>query len=226
VVASRAIEAGPGDLRRARAHDFAFLAASALSSHVTASATAIFALAYAALAQRAGTFLSLTGALAAFVGSWLVLQAFDWTLARGLVLTAILFPVCLFLGSRYRHAALRAPARRWYDLPLRAGLVALMVSLVVTISHFAGPLVTGMLAVAPVVLSSLIIILQPRVGGRATGAVIANAISGLFGFALALAAFYVATIPLGAATGMAMALAVSLAWNLMVWALRRRGIPL
>jgi hypothetical protein len=226
MVATLPISAGPAYVLLAFEHDDAFIAASALASHVTASATATFALAYAALAQRCGTAASLAGALAAFFGTWLVLHAFDWTLARGLLLTAFLFPACLVLGSRYRHAALRAPPRRWYDLPLRAGLVALLVSLVVTVSHFAGPAITGMLAVAPVVLSSLILILQPRVGGRATAAVIANAISGLFGFALSLAAFHVATIPLGAPAAMALSLAISVAWNVMVWALRRRGIPL
>jgi hypothetical protein len=121
---------------------------------------------------------------------------------------------------------MRAPARRCFDLPLRAGLVAVLVSLVVTVSSYAGPAITGMLAVAPVVLTSLILILQPRVGGRATAAVIANAISGLVGFAVSLGALHLAAVPLGVWAAFGLALSISILWNVMVFTARKRGIPI
>lgn len=226
MVATLPIAAGPAYVFLALEHDGPFIAESALSSLVTNAVTAVYALVYAALAQRSGPWLSVGGALGVWGAAWLALRGIDWTLARGLLLTALVFPPCLVLASRFRNAPMRAPARRWFDLPLRATAVALLVSLVVVTSHTLGPALTGMLAVFPVVLTSLMVILHPRAGGRGAAAVIANAVSGLLGFGLALVALSVAAVPLGAPAAMALALAISLGWNMMVFAARRRGIPL
>jgi hypothetical protein len=82
-----------------------------------------------------------------------------------------------------------------------------------------------MLAVFPIVLTSLMLILQPRIGGRATAAVLANTISGLGGFACCLMVLHLAAVPLGSAAALTLALAVSIAANLSIWAARRHGIP-
>jgi hypothetical protein len=81
--------------------------------------------------------------------------------------------------------------------------------------------VTGILAVFPIVLTSLMLILQPRIGGAATAAVIANTLWGLVGFGAALVTLHVAVVPLGAPIALTLALAVSIAWNVMIWRLRR-----
>ena len=81
---------------------------------------------------------------------------------------------------------------------------------------------TGQLAVFPIVLSSLILIFQPRVGGPATAALIANGIWGLAGFSTALVVLYLAAAPLGIWPAYALSLATSIGWNFTVWSLRRR----
>jgi hypothetical protein len=97
---------------------------------------------------------------------------------------------------------------------------------VVTLSAHVGPTVTGILAVFPIVMSSLMIILHPRIGGRATAAVFANSMLGLVGFSLSCLTARLAVVPLGKAAGLALALAVSIGCNLVFWWARRgKRIP-
>ncbi|MBN8920567.1 MAG: hypothetical protein J0H62_07750 [Rhizobiales bacterium] len=226
MVATLPVSAGPAYVFLALEHDAAFISDSALSSIVTNAITAVYSLVYATLAQRHGPALSIGGALAVWIAGWFASRGIEWTLIRAALLTAIVFPVCLVLASRYRNAPMRSPRRRWFDLPLRAGLVGALVTAVVALSHSVGPALTGMLAVFPVVLTSLMLILHPRVGGRGAGAVIANAISGLLGFAAALAALHVAAPVLGVWLALALTLAISVGWNVTVFTARRYGIPL
>ena len=114
--------------------------------------------------------------------------------------------------------------RRWYDLPVRATMVATLVAVVVGVSAHVGPALTGTLAVFPIVLTSLILIFQPRIGGPATAALIAHTIPGLAGFALALVVLHVAALTLGTPAALALALAVSVAWNLILWLGRRQRV--
>jgi hypothetical protein len=114
------------------------------------------------------------------------------------------------------------PRRRWYDVPLRAGMVSLLVLLVVTLSHAFGAYATGILAGFPVVFTSLILILPPRVGGPPTAAVIAHSITGLIGFEIALGALHLAAVPLGVPAALTIGLAICIGWNLMIFAARRR----
>ena len=116
--------------------------------------------------------------------------------------------------------------RRWYDIPLRAVMAATLVTSVVTISTHVGPTVTGMLAVFPIVLTSLMLILHPRIGGKASAAVLANTLPGLGGFSLCLLALHLTAVPLGSTLALIVALVVSIAANLSIWAARQRGIPM
>jgi hypothetical protein len=100
------------------------------------------------------------------------------------------------------------------------------VATVVGLSARVGATVTGMLAVFPIVLTSLMLILQPRIGGPATAAVLANTISGLAGFALCLLALNLTVLPLGSAVALTLALAVSIGANLLIFTARRRGVPI
>ena len=226
LIATLPIAAGPAYVFLALEHDAGFLAASAIASLAVNAVTAVFALTYAVAAQRRGLALSLA---AAFV-VWLVLafwvRSMQWTLAGALVLNAVVIPVCSVLGRRFRDVKMPLMTRRWYDIPLRAVMAATLVTSVVAISTHVGPTVTGMLAVFPIVLSSLMLILQPRIGGRASAAVLANTIPGLGGFSLSLLALHLAAVPLGAPLALTLALAVSIGANLSIWAARRRGIPL
>jgi hypothetical protein len=66
------------------------------------------------------------------------------------------------------------------------------------------------------------LILHPRIGGRATAAVVANALWGLVGFGLGLAALHLGALHLGSAVGLILGLAVCVSWNLGLWAFSRR----
>ena len=225
MVASLPISAGPAYVFLALDHDSSFIAAGALASLVSNVVTLLFALTYVMVAQRHAMPTSLAAALAIWLIAWLVFARVEWTFARAVLLTIAVLAVCLPLSSRYRHAPMPAPIRRWYDLPLRASLVAVLIGLVVTLGSRLGPTISGVLAVFPVVFTSLILILHPRVGGRANAAVIANAISGLPGFALALAALHLAAVPFGTPAALTFAFAIAVGRNLMVLTARRRGIP-
>ena len=87
--------------------------------------------------------------------------------------------------------------RKWYDIPVRAFMVACLVAAVVGLSGHVGPTVTGLLAVYPIVMTSLMLIFQPRVGGPATAALIANTMWGLVGFSACLFTVHLATVRLG-----------------------------
>ena len=114
-------------------------------------------------------------------------------------------------------------SRRWYDVPLRAAMVAVLVGAVVTAGANLGPAVTGILAVFPIVMLSLMLILHPRIGGPATAAIIANTMLGLVGFALSILALHLAVVPLGAPLALTLALLISVAFNVGVFLLRRSG---
>jgi hypothetical protein len=79
-----------------------------------------------------------------------------------------------------------------------------------------------MLAVFPVVLVSLMLILHPRIGGRAAAALIANSMWGLAGFGLSVLVLHVAVEPLGAPAALITALIVALAAATIFLLLRRR----
>ena len=94
------------------------------------------------------------------------MRAFEWTLLGGILLNVIAFAICLPLVQRFRVARMPLITRRWYDIPLRAALVATLVAVVVTLSNMVGPRVSGVIALFPAVFTSLILILIPRIGGR------------------------------------------------------------
>ena len=58
-----------------------------------------------------------------------------------------------------------------------------------------------MIALFPVVFSSMMLILHPRIGGPPTAAVIANGGWGLLGFGVAIAVLHVAALRFGSAIG-------------------------
>ena len=95
---------------------------------------------------------------------------------------------------------------------------------VVGSSGHVGPTMTGLLAVYPIVMTSLMLIFQPRVGGPASAALIANTMWGLVGFSACLFTVHLAVVPLGTWWGLTLALAVSVVWNLALYWLRRRAM--
>ena len=105
---------------------------------------------------------------------------------------------------------------------MRASLVATLVATVVTASGWVGPKVSGIIALFPIVFTSMMLILHPRIGGPPTAAVIANSAGGLMGLGIAIAMINVAALRFGSAIGLSIALAICVSWNLALWWWSRR----
>ena len=222
MIATLPIAAAPAYVFLALDHDAAFIARSALGSLSANAVTGIFALSYVLLAQRQGFIVSLATALAVWFALAFALSAVPWTLTGVVAFNVVVFAVCIPLAMRYCHAPMPPVKRRWFDMPFRAVMVACLVAVVVGTSARVGPAVTGLLAVFPIVLTSLVLIFQPRVGGPATAALIANTIWGLAGFSTAVLVVALAAVPLGTWVAYVLSIATSVTWNFSVWAIRRR----
>ena len=223
LVATLPIAAGPAYVFLALDHDSAFISQSALGSIAAHAATGVFSLVYVLLAQRLGMAISILGAVGVWLAVALLMRSMQWTFLPLAGLTLAIYFACIALTRRYRHVIMPPVSRRWYDVPLRATMVAGLVAAVVGLSGQVGPTFTGLLAVYPIVMTCLMLIFHPRAGGPATATLIANTLWGLVGFSACLFAVHLATVPLGTPAGLALALAVSIGWNLIVWSLRRRG---
>jgi uncharacterized membrane protein (GlpM family) len=149
-------------------------------------------------------------------------STFEWSLAGGIMLNVITFAICLPLVQRFRVARMPLVTSRWYDIPLRAALVATLVAVVVTLSNTVGPRVSGIIALFPAAYTSLILILTPRIGGAATAALLANGQWGLIGFGLGVLTIHLATPPFGRAPALSLALGVCILWNLGLYAYGHR----
>ena len=224
LVATLPISAGPSYVFLAMDHDAAFIAQGALASLPINAATMFLGLTYIFLAQRNDVVVSLGAAVIVWLVIAYIVQLIDWTLMAGIIVNVVTFAICLPLMARFRHAKMPLITRRWYDIPPRAALVATLVGAVVTLSATIGPTGSGMLALYPIVFTSLMLILHPRIGGKPTAAVIANGGWGLMGFGIAVALMQVTAVRLGSATALSIALATCVAWNLGLWAWGRRRV--
>lgn len=221
MIATLPISAGPAYTFIALQHDAHFVAQSALSSLSVNVVVATTALVYAMRAQRHGLLASIGPALAVWLGLALVVNAVPWTTMTAVLFNAVGLSLCIALGDRFCHAPVPPVPRRWSDSLVRAAMVAGLVAAVVIASEIVGPKLTGILAVFPTVLTSLMLILHRRIGGPATGAVLANTLIGLAGFAFCGLTAHLLVEPLGTAAGLSAALAVSIAANLLIWFIRR-----
>ena len=224
LIATLPISAGPSYVFLALDHDAAFIAAGALASLPINAATIWLALTYVVLAQRHNALISCGAAGAVWLSLAALSQTVHWSLAGGLLANAITFAICLPLLRRFRQVRMPLITRRWYDVPLRASLVATLVATVVVLSRWVGPSVSGVIALFPVVFTSMMLILHPRIGGRPTAAVIANGGWGLIGFGLAIAVLNVTATRFGSAIALGLALAMCVIWNLGLWWNARRKL--
>ena len=217
LVATLPVSAGPSYVFLAIDHDAAFIAQGALSSLPVNAATIFMALTYVVLAQRHSLLVSCGSAFAVWIAIASVIRMFDWSLTAGLAVNLIAFGICIPLLAGYRHVKMPLVTRRWYDIPMRAALVATLVAIVVSTSSWVGPRISGIIALYPVVFSSMMVILHPRIGGPPTAAVLANSAWGLLGFGMAIAVVHVGATSFGSAIGLSLALATCIAWNLTLW---------
>ncbi len=223
LVATLPISAGPVYLFLALDHDAYFIGHGALGSLVTNGINIVFALAYVLLAQKRSLALSLGGAFAVWIVLSWAIGLVHWTLPLAIIFNVATLAVSRWLSAPMRHVAVPRIRARWYDLVLRAAMVALLVGTVVTLSFHIGAQASGNLAVFPIVLTSIIIILHPRAGGPATAAVMANAVIGLGGFAVAVVTLVLVAEPLGSAVALMLTLAISIGCNILLFLARRRA---
>jgi hypothetical protein len=222
LIATLPVSAGPAYVFIALHHDAAFIAQGTLMSFVVNVVAAVFALVYSALAQRQGLAASVLPAMAVWFVLVSLVNAIAWTTVTAIVFNVVGLATCIAIGNRFRHVHVPLLPRRRTDLLVRAAVVAALVAVVVTASEVVGPKITGILAGFPIVLSSLILILHPRIGGPATAAVLANTLLGLVGFSLCCLTAHLLVERIGVAAGLCAALAVSIASNLSLWLIRRR----
>ncbi len=223
LVATLPISAGPVYIFLALDHDAHFIAQSALGSLITNADNVVFALSCALLAQKRSLSVTLAGAYTIWFALMWASEAVAWTLVSAVVLNIVVVGFSFWLSAPLRHVPMPRVQRRWYDLVLRAGMVALLVGAVITLSFRIGPVASGNLAVFPIVLTSIMIILHRRVGGPATAAVMANAVIGLGGFCVALVVLDLSADRLGSWIALTLTLLVSLCCNWLIYVVRRRS---
>lgn len=224
LIASLPVSAGPAYVFLAMQHGADFVAASALSSFAANAATGLFLIVYGLLAARLPPWPALGIAVLAWLGGSLATRQVDWTPSAALLLNLAVYGVGFVLLDTMRHTPPAVVAARWrrVDLAVRAGAVAAFVSLVVAVSTWVGPAATGIAAVFPISLISLLVIVRPRIGGAAASVLAANALRAMLGFGVMLLVLHLAIRPWGTPVALVIALLVSGGWSAGLLVLRRR----
>jgi len=195
-------------------HPPSFIAASAIGSVAINAAVAIFAATYAMLAQRHGLLVSLGAATMLWFALAAALRMVDWTPLSAVAINAAVYAITIPLSWRYRTGG--GPVkfvRTWFDIPLRALTVAIVVAVVTAASSSIGSFASGMFALFPIILGSSIVIMHPRIGGKATASMLAHAQLPLIGLGLGFLALHYLVVPIGVWPALGAGLAVCLAWS-------------
>jgi uncharacterized membrane protein (GlpM family) len=204
-------------------HPPAFIEASAIGSVAINGAVAIFAATYAMLAQRHGLLVSLGVAGIVWFAIAAALRLVDWTPLSAVALTVVIYAVTLPLSWRFRGSTRPvAFVRMRFDIPLRALTVALVVAVVTAASSRIGSFASGMFAIFPIILGSSIVIMHPRIGGKATASMLAHVQLPLIGMVFGFLVVHYLVAPIGVWLALAAGLAVSLAWSGLLLMLRLR----
>jgi hypothetical protein len=220
------ISTGPAYVFIALDHEADFVARAALTSVCNNVPTILYTVVFIFLAQRSSATVSVgAGLVVWFTTTWLLHQM-DWTLMPAVLTNIVATVFFFFLVRPFREAPMPRLPLRFSELMLRAVIVGILIAVVVTLSFTIGPEKTGIIASFPATFTSTMFILQRRVGGKATAAVMAHSLVGLLGFGLCMAVLYLTAVPLGAPLGLLMALLFSVSWNATTLLLRRAGVAL
>jgi len=223
MIAALPTAAGAAYVILAIEHPPEFIATSAVGSTATGAAVSIFALVYAVLAQRRGLLVSLGVGLVVWFGVVAVLRQATWTPLGALALNAAVYAVTIPLSWRYRSGGpLKKFLRTRFDIPLRALAAAAVVAAVTTASHSIGSFASGMFALFPIIFCSSIVILHPRVGGKATASMMAHVQLPLIGLALGFLVVHYLVALIGVWPALGVGLVVNLAWSGSLLAIRLR----
>lgn len=226
MIASLPTSVGAAYIILALDHTPDFISGSAVGSLAGNAAGVTFAAVYAVLAQKRSLAVSLGSALAAWFVVASLLRFVDWGILGAIILNAIVVTITITATAPVRTASVTKPYAntRPYDIPIRALLVSLFVILVTSVSHSIGPFASGVFAVFPMAMSSFIVILHNRIGGKATSNVIAHAQVPMLGFILVFVTIHFLAPVLGVWWALALSLAGSLAWNALLWVRRTRFV--
>jgi hypothetical protein len=223
LIASLPTAGGAAMIILAFEHPPAFIAASAVGSIVSNAVCAIFALTYAALAQRRSLAVSLGGAFLVWFGCAAASRLVDWSAATAVLLNAVAFPLAIMAGSRFRaEGAANEVKLTAGDLAWRAGVVTLCVISVTAVSAAIGSYASGLFAFFPVAMGSYFVILHPRIGGPAAASVAAHVLTPLIGLGLSLLVVHGLAEPIGVWWSYALGLSTGIGWNALLWGLRQR----
>jgi uncharacterized membrane protein (GlpM family) len=222
LVASLPTAGGAALIILAFQHPPAFIAHSVIGSMVAIAMGTIFALSYAALAQRCSLLPSLGGAYLVWFGAAYLTLHVEWTAPRALLLDAVVFPLTILLGRRFRVAgAVKRVTVTATDIAWRAGVVTLCVLIVTAASYSIGSFASGLFAFLPVAMGSFFFILHTRIGGPAAGSVGAHVQAPLIGLIMGLFTVHLLAVPVGVWWSYAIGLSIGIGWNALLWLARR-----
>jgi uncharacterized membrane protein (GlpM family) len=223
LIAALPTAAGAAYIILAFEHPPDFIAASAVGSAAATAAVSVFAFTYTVLAQRHGLLLSVSAAIAVWFVAAAALRLVEWTPLTVVALDVVVFGITVPLTWRYRTSGPPAKfLRTAYDIPLRALTAAIVVIAVTTASTSIGSFASGMFAVFPIVMCSSVVILHPRVGGKAAASMFAHSQIALIGLWLGFLAMHYLVAPLGVWGAYGVGLIVCVAWSGLLWLARRR----
>jgi uncharacterized membrane protein (GlpM family) len=224
MIASLPTAGGAAMIILAMNHPPDFIAQSAIGSMVSNPIVAVFALTYAALAQRQPLPVSIGVAFLLWLCLAALSRLIDWTLPTALLLSAVAFPLTIVAGARFRaeNAAKMKVAFTASDLAWRAFVVTLSVVIVTALSSTIGSYLSGIFVFFPIAMGSYFVILHPRIGGPATASVAAHVQAPLIGLGLGLVAVHLLAETAGVWWSYAIGMAVAIAWNAALWAWRSR----
>jgi uncharacterized membrane protein (GlpM family) len=204
-------------------HPPEFIANGMVGSLIANPAGAIFALIYATLAQKRSLPLSLGLALLVWFLAVSVAKFYPWTVPAAVALNVVVFPPAIWAGRHFRSEGAKSKVEMTgRDLAWRAAVVTVVVMLVTAASHSIGSVASGIFAFFPVAMSSFFIILHSRLGGPAAASVAAHVQLPLVGLSFGFIAVHYLAVPLGVWWAYLIGLAIGVAWNGVLWALRSR----
>jgi len=221
MIASLPTAGGAALIILAMEHQADFIAKAAVGSVVSNGIVAIFAISYAALAQRR----SLTVSLGIAYIVWFICVALsklvDWSAASAILFNAVVYPITILVGRRFRsEGVIRRVETTTADLVWRAVIVTACVIAVTAASNSIGSYLSGIFVFFPVAMGSFFVILHPRIGGPATASVAAHVQAPLIGLGLGVLAVHYLAEPVGVWWSYLIGLCIGLAWNALLWVLR------
>jgi hypothetical protein len=223
LIAALPTAAGAAYIIFAFEHSPDFIAASAVGSAAATATVSIFALAYIVWAQRHGLLLSISVAMVVWFIGAAALRLVQWTPLTAFLLNIVVFGITVPLSWRYRTSGPPAKfLRTRYDIPLRALTAATVVATVTTASYSIGSFLSGVFAVFPIVMTSSVLILHPRVGGIASASMFAHAQIALNGMWFGFLTVHYLVPAIGVWPAYGVGLAVCIGWSGLLWIIRQK----